>query len=380
MDRPVDISDSVFTGTVSFRGASLPYGIAAARTIIEGSLLLGEKDDSDYEWDRSPGGKSILFLKAPHLRVRGDLVIAAASFSTTIEVSNANIDGTLSILYTVVPYIDLSASSTNGQSIIFRSAITAVDPGPGSLLHYSLNMFSYRSQQSILIDRSVLSGGLHLADAKVTGSLNLLGTSLGFANLSGSQFSGSLLVGENHPEGHTSMWTTWSSPSYADFSNAQFGSVRSPEQLRVWPLHIYLRGFSFTDFLSDWCGNRDCGHSVTWYKEWLGRQADVPMRFEPYENVTQILVKAGEFQEVNDLAFEGRKLQVEQALTRHNWWFVVFGKAYQYTVGFGFRIWYALIWALVLVIVGSLIFRRTSASTKYNMPYGIVYSIDMLLP
>ena len=46
----------------------------------------------------------------------------------------------------------------------------------------------------------------------------------------------------------------------------------------------------------------------------------------------------------------------------------------------GYRIHYCFYWAIGIIAVGALALKRSGQGRAHRMPYGISYSIDMLLP
>ena len=127
----VDISDATFDGTLSFRGADLNRGIIATRSRIEGSLVFGKYDDTEYLGDRIAGGNNISSISASHIRVNGDVILSGVSISQDIDFSLSNIKGTLTTMYVDAQSANISAAEVGNQLIVFASTFRRKTAIPG---------------------------------------------------------------------------------------------------------------------------------------------------------------------------------------------------------------------------------------------------------
>ncbi len=385
--KKVDISDSEFSGSVSFQGARLLGELKASRAVIAGSFLLGELDDTRWydQWvaDRGPTFPVISKLTAPHLRLRGDLVVAGASIPGRIDLSNSDISGTVTLMHlvsrSVDPAIDISASKIDNQLIIYDCAIYRPAAAKASEF-LALALYDIKINQTVYITRSLVEGKLDISDAVIAGDLNFRGSELSQVHARGAKVSGAFMLGVNTVK----PWipTRWREPSALNLAGARFGAVRAPEMPDVWPAQIDFQHFSTTLFSQAFCGaDADiCQHSPTWYATLLQRQATPRPSYEPYKQISEMLVSQGALQEAESLSVRGRDVMRDDALRHHEWLSYIGMLFYGWTVGYGYHPEYAIYWAIFFTIVGALIFRKTQEAAQNHMPYGLAYSFDMLLP
>lgn len=385
--KGIDASGTEFTGSLSFRGARLLGPLKASRTIIGGSLQLGELDDTTWfdNWvaDRGPAFPVIASLDAPHLRLRGDLVVAGASIKGAVDLSNSEIGGSATFMHVINQGqdqgIDISASTINNALIVYDCVIRL----PVNTKDYerpSLALYDLKISQTVYVTRSVIEGTLDISAAVIAGDFNLRGSELGEVKARATRVSGSFLFGMNTVK--PLIMTRWKSPSSLDLTGARFGAIRAPEMPEAWPLHIHFDHFSTTLYSQEFCGSDGvvCQHSPKWYATFLARQASPRPSFEPYKQISEILVNQGLQNEALDLSVEGHQVLRDDAF-RHGEIVSFLTKFfYGWTVGYGLHPEYAIYWAMGFIVLGALIFRKTHEAVMNGMPYGLAYSFDMLLP
>jgi hypothetical protein len=375
-DDHVNLSDSQFSGSVNLRGSTFRKGLLASRIVVGGSVLIGDTDDTQYDGMRVAGGSSVMFVEAPHARVSGDMVISGATLNEEIDISNSQISGSVTIMYVAAKRIDFSATEIGNQLIFYNCSIHPNEADRGDFS--DLNLFSIRTKQSVLINRVSIRNDISLGEAEIEGDLILLGTQLSSMDARSSSVSGSLNLGLNDDQ--PKMWTSWTSKSILDLTNARLGGFRSPERLDVWPKSISFRNLTFKSFSADFCDSSWCEHNSSWYGDWLGRQAGERKSFEPYKAVIDLLLARGQVLEANDLGVAGRDVEREDAYKHCEWVRYLLLSVYRYTVGYGYKLYWIVYSVLFFVIIGALIFRQTQEAKNRHMPNGIFYSFDMLLP
>lgn len=378
----VDFSDSHFSGSLILQGSVFRKGLLASRLVIEGSALIGDSDDSDYDGAKKPTGTAIQFVRAPHLRVSGDLTIAGATVADEIDLSNSQIAGSLAIMHVTADRINFSAAEV-GNQLIFYNCI--IQPNKTSRAVENINLYSIRTKQSVYINRvnvddsrTVMHDDIYLDGAEIEGDLILLGTHLSRMNARSSSISGSLGVGLNGNA--PPVWTSWGNESALDLTNAHLGGIRSPERIDVWPASVYFHNLSFKSFSADFCGTNPCPHATSWYGEWLNKQAGERKSFEPYKQLIDLLIAQGQVSEAADLGVTGHDVERADAYQHGELirWFLL--TLYRYTVGYGYKLYWVFFSIFFFVILGAAIFRQTPEARRRQMPIGLFYSFDLLLP
>ena len=74
--------------------------------------------------------------------------------------------------------------------------------------------------------------------------------------------------------------------------------------------------------------------------------------------------------------YEAKNRERDQA----EWWGKIWLTMQKWFIGYGYRIYYAWTWVLGFVVAGVAVLRLSGEGKRNNMPYGIAYSVDMLLP
>jgi hypothetical protein len=372
----VDVSNSQFTGSLSFHGGSLPEGLLASHLVVAGSLHLGDSDDTVYDATRQASGAPIKFVRAPHARVDQDIIISGATIQSEIDISNSSIKGALTIMYVASERVNLSASEVGNQLIFYNCTLHPHEQELDG--HSDLNLYSLRTKQSVLINRVQVRKDVFAEGVDISGDLILLGSTISSINARSARVSGSLSMGQN--EGPPGLWTSWHGESVMDLTSARFGGFKAPEKLSVWPTHILFHNFSFDFFSPDFCGETTCPHSAEWYGSWLQRQAEPRKSYEPYGAIVKMLASQGQALEAQDLAVLGHDIERADALQHGEIVRYALLSIYKYSIGYGEKLYFACFWVMFFVIIGAVIFRRTEEARQYKMPYGLSYSFDMLLP
>jgi hypothetical protein len=371
----VDLSGSQFAGRVSLQDSTFRKGLFASRIVIGGPLLIGDSDDTQYDGARPPRGSYAMFIRAPHARVAGDVVISGATVGQEINISNSQIAGSLTMMYVAAEAVDFSASEIGNQLIFYNCAIET--NGPSNEQNSYLNLYSIRTKQSVYIDRISVQN-LSVEAAEIDGDLILLGSQLSSVNARSSNVSGSLSVGINDytPE----RWTTWIGEATLDLANARLGGFRGPELLNSWPDHISFRNLLFKSFVPDFCGAPSCEHHQSWYRDWLSKQEGERSSFEPYKTVVDLLLSEGQVLEANNLAIVGHDAEREDAYEHGEWGRYLLLSAYRYSVGYGYQLYLVIIPIVFFTCFGALMLWATGEAKHQHMPIGLLYSFDMLLP
>jgi hypothetical protein len=372
----VDISNSIFDGTLSFKHSALNGGIIATHSRISGSLIFGRYNDNDFIGTRNPGGDHISFISASHVQVDGDIIVSGASIDTNIDLSSSNVKGALIIMYVDSQRGDISATEVGNQLVIFSSNFHQTPAGHDTPA--TLNFYSSRAQRGLYITRTSVTGVVSAEAAIISGDFDLLGSTISNLDAKSTQVAGYLIVGENAIS--PTKPTNWPGDSLLDLDGSHLGGIRGPEDESEWPSRILFHASTLGLFYSDFCGRENCGHSAVWFQTWLKHAAYDPPSIEPYKQISDLLAAEGRVQEAQELNVSGHDVERDEAWRRHGWLRYALFWVYGVSVGYGSYPERSLLWISILVGMGALIFRRTPEAKAQHMPYGVAYSFDMLLP
>jgi hypothetical protein len=108
---------------------------------------------------------------------------------------------------------------------------------------------------------------------------------------------------------------------------------------------------------------------------WLRRQKQYTP--QPYEQLASVLQKAGYKSLATRILYESKKR--EESQTSYVWsWLVLWLQ--RMLIGYGYYNFRVLVPVLVFLLVGVAVLYFTGEGRRLHMPYGVSYSIDMLLP
>ena len=116
------------------------------------------------------------------------------------------------------------------------------------------------------------------------------------------------------------------------------------------------------------------GRSAEWFEQWLGRQEVYSS--QPYEQLAHVLQNNGDVGKATEILYAGKERERRASSGARYVWMTTL----KLVVGYGYHIERALYWALGFVFVGWLVLLATKQTRKYDVPIGITYSFDMLLP
>ena len=204
-------------------------------------------------------------------------------------------------------------------------------------------------------------GELHLADAKISGTLDLHNATLINA-------AGKALYLEDAEIG-TLILTPKQAPDGAvDLTNAK--ATRFTDDQGTWPRTLVLRGFTYGTLENDQL-------SVRSRLSWLARQPSGPVP-QTYDQLAAAYRRAGQEEAVRKVAV-AKQWHNRHALNPLNWlWYA--------TVGYGYRPWLAGIWLMLLISLGTWIFGGAypahMVATQPHPPAfnQFAYTLDVLLP
>ncbi len=245
----------------------------------------------------------------------------------------------------------------------------------GSKFTGKLNMDSLKAGGYLAMRNAEFDKPVEFIFGEVGSVLDLSGSKLSTVDLTGTVIRRELRLGSG-----TSplRWPSESRPRLT-LRNTVVGAIQDLED--SWPanLRLVLVGFSY-ERLGGF-GPRAVEHQIgsretDWYVKWLAR--DEIYSPQPYEQLATVLRKMGHAGKADDILFNGRlralretEMPLSQKLWQYSMWLFI---------GFGYRIYYALVWVAVFVFIGAWVIRQSVEGKKAGFRYGFAYSFDNLLP
>ena len=245
----------------------------------------------------------------------------------------------------------------------------------GSTYKRSLNMnYIHIGLDLLMRNVNVLGEGLpvNLVYAEILGNLNISGSHLPSLDLTGTNIQGELCLGLTQP-------VNWRPGARLILRNTKVGALQDhPDS---WPERLDLKDFTY-DRLGGWSQNGEnpiTNRNVSWFCDWLRKQPDYSP--QPYQYLASILLKSGHRMKSDEILYAGRER--ERKSTHGLAW--VWMTLLKEVIGYGYKIWLALVWAVLAVVVGmdvlvlNGILWPNQIGVK-GIPEEFAYSLDILLP
>jgi len=266
--------------------------------------------------------------------------------------------------------VDLRAAKIGGAIVM-----------TGSKFNGRLIMETIDVKKHLFMKGVTTSFPVNLGFAVIGGNLLLWGSNLNSLNLTGTHIGQELsLYLENKP------LLEWAPESKLTLRNTVVGAlVAHPPD--AWPKDLELDGFTYAqlggmggDNEND-MDSRDVSDLIKWIKK------DESYSPQPYKQLASVLEKEGQKGKARDILYHGKNRELSEAKGTDKLGLFLKG----IFIGYGYRVYYAGIWALGIIIFGMSILYITKSGPPKRTGVGFrdrlfnhldifFYSLDMLLP
>ena len=334
----VDMRESSFTGTLSMNG------------LQAGGLFMGEK-------------ATFGAVELTGAKIAGQVDMRGSTFTGALDMNGLQAGDLFMREKTMCDEVDLTGAKITGQVDMSGSTFTG-----------ALSMNGLQVGEGLFIrNATIITSPLNLIFATIERNLDLSGSILPWIDLTGTRVLGRLMLASS-----IHGVPTWQKDARLTLRNTMVGALQDLQ--KAWPDHLELDGFTYlqlggltassaTDQPDDMV-RRD----ISWFREWLRKQA----RFsrQPYVQLASILEKQGYKDKADHVLYVGRDRERREARGIH-WLSLFLQKIF---VGYGYYPYYALWWSLGLLLLGAVVLKVSGQGRFHGMPYGIVYSFDLLVP
>src|SRR6266850_3091133 len=377
----IGLSGSTFTGALSMNGlqaGGLFMGEAAMCDAVDltGAKIAGQVDMSGSTFT---GALSMNRLQAGDLFMRekatfGAVELTSAKIAGQVDMRESSFTGTLSMNGLQAGGLFMGEKATCDAVDLTGAKITGQVDMSGSTFTGALSMNGLQVGEGLFIrNATIITSPLNLIFATIERNLDLSGSILPWIDLTGTRVLGRLMLASS-----IHGVPTWQKDARLTLRNTMVGALQDLQ--KAWPDHLELDGFTYlqlggltassaTDQPDDMV-RRD----ISWFREWLRKQA----RFsrQPYVQLASILEKQGYKDKADHVLYVGRDRERREARGIH-WLSLFLQKIF---VGYGYYPYYALWWSLGLLLLGAVVLKVSGQGRFHGMPYGIVYSFDLLVP
>jgi hypothetical protein len=303
------------------------------------------------------GGAEFAEVELISARIGGPVDMTGSKFTGKVNMNNMQAGGSL--------YMRGGAEFAEVELIIAK--IRGQVDMDGSKFTGKVNMNSMQAGDLFMEEGAEFAEPVILAYMKIGGNLELSGSKFASIDLTSTQVKGEFALGPPTAK--------WSKGAKLTLRNTEVGALQdSPD---AWPDWVEFDGFTYALLGGDTPDEPQdmAARGISELKQWLGKQERYSP--QPYEQLAKVLQKQGRPDKADDVLYAGKNRELSETSGLLHWLGLVLLKIF---IGYGYRIHYAIYWFLGFVGLGVFVLRISGQGPTHRMPYGITYSLDMLLP
>ena len=371
--------DTTINSNLSIEGAS-----------IDGNVILQDGKINQIKWASGNVGYDLYLNDAT---ISGNSGGSLLRVGHDVEISNSVITGELNLSSATVGH-SIWGSKTRFDFVVMNLAkIRNQIVLQGAVFEKGLSMFASSVGESMFLRGARFHGPVELDFVHIGGNLDIRGATIGTLDLIGSRIEQEFRIGdfpvnrcreqELFPQGCKLVWLgTKANMPKVNLRNAKVGIVN--DGIDSWPDALDLKGFRYSGFGGV---DRNNQHSIydrgsEWFLQWL--EKDEEYSPEPYEFLAKTLRTKGHGAIANDILFGKRDRELAGTNPKEIKWWGLWTLKMLIGYGYGWRNFFALGWAGLLVLVGAVVLHVTKERRRHEVisNWGgiLCFSLDMLLP
>ena len=312
----------------------------------------------------------------------GEVVLLGAKVGGQISMTGSKFTGELNMGSVAIGQSLLMGEQAEFGEVVLRGAKVGGQISMiGSKFTGKLNMGSVAIGQSLFMRETELELPASLVFLTVGSNLDTSCATLSGMDLSGAQVKGELRLGDTKWKRFTNKKGNLTNPKLT-LRNTSVGALQDSEE--TWPpcLQRELHGFTYErlDGLGTTDDTSHYNREIKWFREWLAR--DTSYSPQPYRHLAATLRAAGHEGMADAILVANRDRERRSA----KWWQPKKCALWLFKIvvgyGYGWRNFLALVWAIVLVALGTVVLHLSSEQgfDVDGWSRSIVYSADMLVP
>ncbi len=340
------------TGVLSLRGS-----------VVGGQLILERAEIGILVMDE---GAKFQEVGLPQAKIAGQLSMIGSTFAGTLHMNGATVEGSL-FMHGGAEFQEVNLLGANIGNQLSMS---------GSTFAGTLDMNSATVEGHLLMREDADFQDVDLRWAKIGGQLSMNGSTFaGTINLRGATVVGELQLSTADDE------SVWETGSILDLRHAKVGRLAARVG-KSSPGSTRLAGFTYDALgtTASQTAESESAEEAADFVEWWLREEEAHSP-QAHEQFALVLRQMGFPDRARRTLYEGKNHELWEELRRVHllqagWLFVLWAM-----IGYGYRVWHALLWIAALVAVGWLIARKSGRKVPGNgEPLGFWYSVDRLLP
>lgn len=380
----LDLSGSKITGTLHMEGLQVDKDLfmvqgESGQVILTGAQVGGRLDLSGSKVvamsSRRQLGFAGVFVSNASVLVPGDAILLMdAHVGGELRLIGSKVTGTLHMEGLQVDRDLLMKDRAEfGDIVLVGAHVGGQLSLSGSKVTGTLTMDDLQVGSTIFMGRGTeFDGPINLLFGKVGGNLELAGGLFkGTVDLTGTQIGGELRLGSsrNGP-------ARWSPKRALILRDVKADAIQDLSDYS-WPDTLDLNGFTYRSLGGLFANSEKdpmISRSGEWFENWLGKQASYTPA--PYQQLAAILREQGRSDDADEILYAGKERERAQSSS----WRYLWLSANKLFIGYGYHVWWTLRGVAVLLVAGMLFLRFSGEGREHGMPYGFIYSFDMLLP
>lgn len=389
VDASIDINDATVKGSISFYEGNYP-SLGIRNTRVQGFVNIAHAhtnaiDLSDSVIDQ---GVTIRDFGDKHKKESRDEVNLI-----NVRTSSINIDRN---------FID----RLNGDGIFIENYARIGESNIGIISMANARIANFVDIHGVGGVEDGLE--LHMGDARVGGSLSIRGSCISMVIANGISIDGALYIDDHGSSSEFAKhWRcdgghAWTESSAIFLTGAHVSRiVMTP--LTAWPSYLKLNntridGFESPDLLTKRSRNFQSfwerlftplgSEQGVWLDGWLDRTLSFYSGREsfydpaPFQQALNYLQKSGDYSALDKIYIKSKDEELSQTCSDISG-STLSSCLYLFSasvLGYGRRLYIAVLLSIAFVIIGALIFRNSETAYRAKMPLSWAYSFDMFLP
>jgi hypothetical protein len=359
LEREFWLYKSLLEKGVNFRGVRSTQAI----------LLNGSKITGTLNMDSLRADRNLLMTEKAEF---GEVVLLGAHVGGQIDLTGSKVAGTLNMDSLHVDQNLLMGEEGEFSEVVLRNAYVGGQLDlHGSKVAGKLNMESLQVGANVFLGEGAeFARPIDFSFGKVGGGLVLAGGSFhGDVDIAGAH-----IVGELHLGSSQDVPARWGTNLILILRNAKVDSIQDLSD--SWPAKLDLYGFTYRSLGGSLAAGEDSmiGRPVGWFEQWLGKQGSYAPT--PYEQLATVLRNEGRPSAADEVLYAGKERERAQS----PFLLYIWHTAIKWLIGYGYHLEWTVRWVTGFLIAGVIVLKLSGEGRKNNMPYGIAYSFDMLLP
>ena len=351
------MSNNAKFGAVNLRGAN-----------IKGSLEMQNSQFLDTLFMDSLKVSDLLIMN--NSVFHNSVLIRVSNIGSNVELKGSSVKNVLNMDGSSIGGLLLMRDGGIFQNVKLRAvSVHSNIEMQGSLFSKTLDMNSIRVNGNVIMRDSMQAMKLiDMRFSQIASNLDLRNSQFDEIDLSGTKIGGQLRLADAElPD------IIWSRNSTFKLRDLSVGSIQ--DFAGAWPNSLDLQGFLYKD-ISNLSSHAATSHLLEEPSDWLSK--DTQYSPQPYEQLAKTLRSLGYQGKSLEVLYSGRIRAIfESGLS---WYEQIRELLLLIFIGFGYRIYYTLVWITLFVFIGAFVVRTTHEAKENDIGLGFSYSVDKLLP